>query len=174
MSPTLAACVSDFLLWSGGLLLAVLVMGLFVRQPAQRIALWWAAVVGIAALALLAISPRWSAVHLRSDIVRPMMNEVESPSGATGVPPVGVREQRFAQESHWRHASGTRSISKPMDWPKLLLAVYLGGAAVTAGWLVLGYVAARRLVRSAEVGKRAGGGTCGATWVGGDAATAGE
>ncbi len=149
-----AAWLSDFYLLSTILLAAVLVAGKVVGQPARRIAIAWAAALGLVVLAGLCAVPDWSTFHvnrpaplsaaaIESSNLSPV--EMVSPTLPTPTIEIPVLEER----SEFVAPSIAVAATRPVDWGKIAVLLMASGSAVILLWLAAGAWQALRLRRRA-------------------------
>ncbi len=154
----IAYWLADYYLTTTVLLAVALVAIRCCRQPVKRLAVTKATMVAMFAMAGLCALPGWSVVSLgkpeaaegtvaeSSEIVtvpeklplRPaIVVETREPMAKALPSPIAVEAQQ-------------ELASPPIDWSTVLVETYLFGAVAMALWLVVGVLAARRLVRRAE------------------------
>ena len=161
-ADSLGLWFADFYVLSAVLLALALVAVRIVRQPVHRIAIVKSTIVALALLAGLCALPGWSIVHL---ITAPRH---ESPP----VPHVETPPTDRIQLKKWIVLSdGNANVGQPSDslpaamavsaagepvspksdrsWLSILAAVQIAGASGVVAWLACGWLAARRLRRSA-------------------------
>jgi beta-lactamase regulating signal transducer with metallopeptidase domain len=150
--------LADYYLAAMVLLAATLVAIRLCRQPVKRLAVTKAAIVAIAVLTGLLALPGWSVVSLGPpdtmheaelsttdiaplvDTSRNVPAAIESPQSSVVVsaPVAAANETLQARET------------MPISWPAVVVVTYLVGLVGIVLWLVVGAIAARRLVRRAQ------------------------
>lgn len=149
--------LADFYLAATVLLAAALAAKSVCRQPAKRLAVAKAATVALALLAGLCLLPGWSLISLEwaaadttADVSNPPRSLEVTPAELAPVVEIGRVAEATPHESPAAH-SGPVANGANVSWQGVLVAAYLAGCSVVVVWLVAGVVAARRLVRRAEL-----------------------
>jgi beta-lactamase regulating signal transducer with metallopeptidase domain len=164
VSPeSLALWLADYYLLASVLLFAAIACSLFMKQPAQRLAITKATIAALFLLAILCAIPGWSLVHLftseqpqaigsQAELVEiPLGHDLQTlPAGefigveppVTATPPIenNPPATTTAPSTNWRE----------LPWAWIIVAAHATGSALVIAWLVLGAIAAYRLQRSAE------------------------
>jgi beta-lactamase regulating signal transducer with metallopeptidase domain len=143
----------DFYLSATGLLAATLLASVFVKQPARRMAVAWAAVAGLFALVVLNLIPNWSYFSLLS----PAPPE---PAWTAQLEPVFgpaiQRTPRSVAEPSIQHLTPDGEVTTVatqmvvIDWGILASGGLLIGSGVVVVWLLLGAWQVWRLRTRAE------------------------
>ena len=175
--PASNAWLVDFHLAATLLLLVVLIAMRFIKQPARRLAIAWAVVLGLPALAIAVAVPCWPRVSLVSHRVN-SVEPLSAPEAVLGTHPIvepnaepawdtrGGRVSAFpVQLPHDGMDTPTRSELSPVDaataplpapsriranGPLLFLALFASGSVASIVWLLLGVIQASILCRSAN------------------------
>jgi beta-lactamase regulating signal transducer with metallopeptidase domain len=164
--------LADYYLLASVLLALALASTAILKQPAQRLAIAKSTLVSLILLAVLCAIPGWSAIHLLTaelanpisesrrtvstvrDVASEMMSGAELEPTPDNVPTVSLLlparspepgEGRIARNSPWRGEGALVRIS----WSIAFVTIHSMGAACVAAWLLLGWLGALRLRRTA-------------------------
>ncbi len=156
--------LADYYLSATILLAAVLAAGSLLREPVKRISLAWAALAGLALLALLCAAPFWPRLSIVKSAEEPIAaaasKSIPAPAPAAVQPPslpvrsittnvdpsswpIRLDDSLEPAIAHVDHAAGQ------IDMSVLVAAVFLFGAAMISLWLLVGAIYSWRLCRSA-------------------------
>lgn len=148
-----ARWLGDFYLSTTVLLLAVLLVGRWIAQPARRLALAWSATGALIGLALLCALPDWSSIHLLSQSSVP--TTVEATPQSVVPLPISRQQDETAREPSTLSLPNVEAVPhaaveiRPIDWGRLATLTIAGGGVVVLAWLGLGAWQIRRLCASA-------------------------
>ncbi len=158
-----AVWLADYYLLSTILLALALLAVAVLKQPAQRLAIAKSSLVALVLLAVLCAIPGWSAVHLlTAERSKPTADLPQSVSAA----PDATSTQSPRVELPPTTLDSANSLPSPplppgegrgegvfqrfhVTWPAVFATIHLTGATCIATWLVLGWIAAVRLRRTA-------------------------
>ncbi|MEX2176406.1 MAG: M56 family metallopeptidase [Pirellulaceae bacterium] len=152
----------DFLVLATALLSAVLALRMVLREPAQRVALAWAAWLGMGLLGVLVALPAWPRQPL-GDFVNfqrelqhsvPAERQVAELSWeADDAAGIVSHEATILDLPLSMHdtlpATANLPAASPLAFDEWVAAVWLLGAGLAGGWMLLGRVQARWLLRGA-------------------------
>ena len=137
----------DYYLWATVLLTTALLTFLLIRQPARRMALAWAAAVGLLVLLVLTALPNWSRWSLASPAPPPVVPVVErSEPLLIPAPRTEVLAPRETQPQSLVEPAPVQA-GAPFDWQAFVLPLLAAGSLTMIGWLALGSWQARRLCK---------------------------
>src|SRR4051812_22009752 len=152
-----AVWLADFYLLTAVLLGLALAGCAVVKQPAQRLAVGKAALVGLMLLGVLSAIPGWSAIHLltaqKSSAPLPVLERaarvVRSSRPSVEADPPRTTAQRLSVAPAPAMSSGEKP-PRPVQIGITLCAMHLCGAVIVAVWLFIGWFASHGLRRSAR------------------------
>lgn len=163
MSATLESYgrwLADYYLLASVLLALALAGMAALKQPAQRLAIAKSTLVSLVLLAIVCAIPGWSAVHLLTAKSPPPVLEtpptlpappappmVEQPLRTAVAPPIMPKAEAPAPTAI--AAAPRPPVKHPISWPAILVTAHLAGAIGILSWLLLGWLAALRLRRTA-------------------------
>jgi hypothetical protein len=167
----LAAWWIDFFAAATVLLIVVLVAGWIIRQPVQRMAMAWSAMIALAVLAVCCAAPGWPRVAIfvkKATVEQPLltppppMQPIESPQRPPemmGWMGIGMHDiHNAATEAAAKKETSAASIPpiatesiapKPFDDSLLFATALLAGPLTVSAWLLLGQFRAARIRRRA-------------------------
>ncbi|HVT30592.1 MAG TPA: M56 family metallopeptidase, partial [Lacipirellulaceae bacterium] len=154
-----AQWLADYYLLSTALLALTLIAIAVLKQPAQRLAVAKSSFVALILLALLVAAPGWSVVHLLTSAPTKPFVHSTLPDSATptiasdqlpriDTDPVVVSNPNIAPPLPPGEGPGEGTLAH-ISWPTIFAIVHSSGAACVFAWLLLGWLAALRLCRTA-------------------------